>query len=320
VPIYGREFGLAQEERAALIPRFLAPFDVAVFAEVLDDDARAILLAGLRERGFEWSTHVLGAGYRLSPAREKGMPLDQPAPFGPGSDEAGRSGYADGGEGDVGFDQDGGVLIASRHPILRARELVYDSCAGIDCNAFKGFVHATIDKGGRRYHVIGTHLQSGWDVARGAARQRQLEAIGDYAARGVGAGPGEAVIIAGDLNTHRGTALEAALGDAVLGAAAPEFLGHPYTRETRNDWVSRGNGFVDYVLPARGYRAPSRAVNCPLVFRALFDFEDGGLFDTVSGEAVCDLSDHYALWGWLDYRQGSARAVPACPLPVLEAG
>jgi hypothetical protein len=56
------------------------------------------------------------------------------------------------------------------------------------------------------------------------------------------------------------------------------------------------------------------------VFRALFDFEDGGLFDTVSGEAVCDLSDHYALWGWLDYRQGSARAVPACPLPVLEAG
>ncbi|MGD9536862.1 MAG: sphingomyelin phosphodiesterase [Alphaproteobacteria bacterium] len=320
VPFFGSDFALAQEERAALIPRFVEPFDAVVFAEAFDDDARAILLAGLRERGFAWSTHVLGTAYRLSQARIKGKPLDQPAPFGLGADEARRDGYPDGGEGDIGFDQDGGVLIASRHPILAARELVYESCGGVDCYAFKGFIHAEIDKGGRLYHVIGTHLQSGWDAERSAARQRQLQDIGDYVTNGAGIAPDEAVIIAGDLNTQRGAALEAVLQDDVLRAGAPTFLGHPYTRETRNDWVSRGNGFVDYVLPARGFRAPSRAFNCPLVFRTRFDFENRGLFGTTAGENLCDLSDHYAVWGWLDYRQASEHPAPSCPMPMLPAG
>ncbi|MDP7343823.1 MAG: hypothetical protein QF767_10815 [Alphaproteobacteria bacterium] len=109
---------------------------------------------------------------------------------------------------------------------------------------------------------------------------------------------------------------------ALLGASAPQFLGHPYTRETRNDWVEHGNGYVDYIFTLAGARQPAYGSNCPLVFRQRYDFADGTLFSTVSGEDLCDLSDHYAVWGFFDFRDPpragdppQAGAAPTCPLP-----
>jgi len=52
VPFMGAEFFAAQEERAALIPAFLAPYDVVIFSEAYDDDVRALLVAGMRAEGF----------------------------------------------------------------------------------------------------------------------------------------------------------------------------------------------------------------------------------------------------------------------------
>ena len=105
--------------------------------------------------------------------------------------------------------------------------------------------------------------------------------------------------------------------DSLLGAIAPKFLGHRYTREMRNDWVSRGNGYVDYVFALRGFCAPAYSSNCPLVFRTRFDLEDGTLFSSVSGEDVCDLSDHFAVWGYFDFSDTppDTNAAPHCPLP-----
>ena len=326
VPFMGGEFSAGQEERAERIPAFLAPFDVVIFSEAYDDDVRALLIEGMRAQGFRYATHILGHAYRAAD-EEKDRVYDQPRPFHacreseapPACDNAEtRNDFIDLGEGDVLTGQDGGVIIVSKHPITEAREVVYGSCAGRDCRAAKGFVYARILKGDAPYHVIGTHLQFGWDGERNAARQGQLQRIRHFVEAESNIPQSEPVIIGGDLNTHR-SALPSALDGDGLGAEAPTFLGHGYTRESRNDWAKRGNGYVDYVLTKKGWKEPRYAANCPMIFRTRYSFEDEGLFETVRGNDLCDLSDHYAVWGWFDFREERS-AAPDCPTPVFPPG
>ena len=309
VPVLGERFALAQEERAERIPPFLAPYDVVILSEAYDDDARATLLAGLRAEGFRHATRILGSACRAASRCEKGALYDQPL----AADDGLR-----GGEGDTWFGEDGGVLIASKHPIGAAAESVYADCVERDCNAAKGFVYARIDKGDAHYHVIGTHAQFGWGPDQRAAKAAQLRAILRFVEGESGIPRSEPVIVGGDFNVLRHE-FESLLEDDTLGVLAPEFRGHRYTRESRSDWARRGNGYVDYVLAKKGFRAPRYSSNCPMVFRTRFDFEDRALFTVVKGEDYCDLSDHFAVWGYFDYRD-AAHAPPACPLPQFPPG
>ena len=304
VPVMGERFALAQEERAARIPPFLAPYDVVILSEAYDDDSRAVLLDGLRDQGFRHMTRILGSACHAAPRCEKGAIYDQPL----GTEDAPR-----GGEGDTWFGEDGGVIIASKHPIGAASESVYADCVERDCNAAKGFVYARIDKGSSRYHVIGTHAQFGWGSAQRTAKAAQFRAILRFIESQSGIPRSEPVIVGGDFNvlSHE---FESLLSDDTLGVSAPAFRGHRYTRESRSDWARRGNGYVDYVLAKKGWRAPSYSSNCPMVFRTPYDFEDRLLFSVVRGEDYCDLSDHWAVWGYFDFRD-TAGAPPACPLP-----
>ncbi|MEE8173352.1 MAG: endonuclease/exonuclease/phosphatase family protein, partial [Alphaproteobacteria bacterium] len=225
-------------------------------------------------------------------------------------------GFGKAGEGDSGVDQDGGVIILARHPITEAKELVYGDCEGRDCHAAKGFVYAAIEKAGKRYHIIATHAQFGWQPEQSAAKRKQFGQIREFARRTSGIPESEPIIVGGDFNMlrHEFGELENA---ALLGAIAPKFLGHPYTRETRNDWVEHGNGYVDYIFALRASEAPTYSSNCPLVFRTRYDFADTTLFSTVRGEDLCDLSDHFAVWGYFDFRDPPLAAAPACPLPIF---
>lgn len=324
IPFMGDRFATAQEERAERIPRFLAPYDVVILEEAFDDDAREILLRGLRADGFLYNTHILGSAYKAASGREKNRVYQQLPPqhacngaSGPESCDGKTDDFAQGGEADGLMDQDGGVIIASKYPITRAEELVYDACQGRDCRAAKGFVYARIEKGKARYHVIGTHAQFGWQPEQRAVRAKQLREIGQFVLNGSGIPHTEPVIIGGDLNTLRfdfDTLLD---GDS-LGILPPALLGYPYTRETRNDWVERGNGYVDYIAAKRDWKAPTYSSNCPMVFRTRYDFADRTLFSTVRGEDYCDLSDHYAVWGYFDFREARADP-PACPSPQFPA-
>ena len=303
IPVMGERFALAQEERAALIPRFLAPYDVVILSEAYDDGARATLLAGLRAQGFRYATRILGTACRAASSCEKGAVYEQPL-----TEDAPR-----GGEGDTWFGEDGGVLIASKHPIGAAREWVYADCVERDCNAAKGFVYARIDKGSARYHVIGTHAQFGWNAEQRKAKAAQFRAIRQFIEEHSGIPRSEPVIVGGDFNVLRHD-FDSLLSDEPLGVLAPAFRGHRYTRETRSDWARRGNGYVDYILAKKGWRAPRYNSNCPMVFRTRFDFEDRTLFSAVRGQDYCDLSDHWAVWGYFDYRAADAEP-PACPVP-----
>ena len=303
VPFLGERFAIAQEERAERIPPFLAPYDVVILSEAYDDGARATLLAGLREHGFVHMTHILGSACRDGWSCEKGTVYEQPL-----AEDAPR-----GGEGDTWFEEDGGVLIASKHPIGAAREWVYADCVERDCNAAKGFVYARIDKGSARYHVIGTHAQFGWGGKQREAKAAQFRAIRQFIEEESGIPRSEPIIVGGDFNVLR-HGFDSLLEDEPLGMLAPAFRGHQYTRETRSDWARRGNGYVDYVLAKKGWRAPGYASNCPMVFRTRYDFEDQVLFSVVKGEDYCDLSDHWAVWGYFDYRD-AATEPPDCPVP-----
>ena len=315
IPFMGDNFAKAQEERAALIAPFLEPFDVVILSEAYDDDAREILLEGLRREGFLYSTHILASAYRDEDSDTTNQVHTQEPPLQAcaGGEDCG---FGQAGEGDSGVDQDGGVIILARHPITEAKELVYGDCEGSDCHAAKGFVYAAVEKAGKRYHIIATHAQFGWQPEQSAAKRKQFGQIREFARRLSGIAASEPVIIGGDFNMLRHEFAELENED-LLGAVAPHFLGHPYTRETRNDWVDRGNGYVDYVFTLGGFQAPSYSSNCPLVFRTRYDFEDGTLFTIVSGEDLCDLSDHFAVWGYFDYRDEppDAEAAPHCPLP-----
>ena len=306
VPVLGERFAIAQEERAARIPPFLAPYDVVILSEAYDDGARETLLDGLRQQGFAHMTHILGSACRAGWSCEKGTVYQQPLAAG----DAPR-----GGEGDGWFDEDGGVLIASKHPIGDARELVYADCVERDCNAAKGFVYARIDKGSARYHVIGTHAQFGWGGRQREAKAAQFRTIRQFIESESGIPRAEPVIVGGDFNVLR-HGFDSLLSDEPLGMLAPAFRGHRYTRETQSDWARRGNGYVDYVLAKKGWRAPAYASNCPMVFRTRFDFADRALFSVVRGEDYCDLSDHWAVWGYFDYRE-TPGAPPDCPVPVF---
>ena len=308
IPVMGERFALAQEERAALIPRFLAPYDVVILSEAYDDGARATLLAGLRAQGFRYATRILGTACRAASTCEKGRVYEQPL-----TDDAPR-----GGEGDTWFGEDGGVLIASKHPIGVAKELIYADCVERDCNAAKGFVYARIDKGSARYHVIGTHAQFGWSSAQRTAKAAQFRAIRQFIEEHSGIPRSEPIIVGGDFNVRRHN-FDRLLDDEPLGLLAPAFRGHRYSRESRSDWARSGNGYVDYVLAKKGWREPRYHSNCPMVFRSLFDFEDRTLFSAVRGQGYCDLSDHWAVWGYFDYRDTAAEP-PPCPVPEFPPG
>ncbi|MGW3481949.1 endonuclease/exonuclease/phosphatase family protein [Rhodococcus indonesiensis] len=60
------------------------------------------------------------------------------------------------------IEEDGGLLILSRHPITEIRSTIFRSCTGVDCFANKGAVMVRVDPAdGPPFHVVGTHLQAG---------------------------------------------------------------------------------------------------------------------------------------------------------------
>ncbi|PHJ24809.1 endonuclease exonuclease phosphatase domain-containing [Cystoisospora suis] len=61
----------------------------------------------------------------------------------------------------MGTRRNGGVVIISRWPILQRHAYIYHHSAMPDSLENKGAVLVRIDKGGKIYNVVGTHLQSG---------------------------------------------------------------------------------------------------------------------------------------------------------------
>ena len=267
--------GDVQQPRARLLAQVLRGYDVVVLQELFDAEARATVLRGLAARGYRYTTHRLGP--------------------------------------DGLFVKDGGVVIASRWPIVAEAQQLFGACTNTDlcigehclvgdCNAHKGVVYAAIEKEGRRLHLFGTHAQSGEHPAARQVRVSQMQTIRAFIdSRHVPAG--EPVIIAGDLNVDQiGSRDEYRRMLQVLGASAPRRRGRlkysddPVTnRWTREDSPHAARKVIDHILISDTHLRPARSV---LEVRAV---RAGGQ----------DLSDHHAVYARLEF--------PAAPRPLAAA-
>ena len=309
IPFMGERFALAQEERAALIPRFLTPYDVVILSEAYDDGARATLLAGLRAQGFRYATRILGTACRAASSCEKGTVYEQPL-----SDDAPR-----GGEGDTWFGEDGGVLIASRHPIGAAKEWVYADCVEPDCNAAKGFRLCPHRQGQRAIprhrHARAVRLEQGAAHGQGGAVPRHPAVhrgtLGKSRARSRSSSAATSTSFA-TLSTVCSTTSRSACWNPPFAAIAS-----PASRAA----TGRGAATATSTMSSPRRAGASRATTAIARWcsAASSTSRTARCSRAVRGQGYCDLSDHWAVWGYFDYRDDAAEP-PDCPVPKFPPG
>ncbi|MEV7601904.1 sphingomyelin phosphodiesterase [Kitasatospora sp. NPDC089797] len=196
--------------------------------------------------------------------------------------------------------EDGGVALLSRWPILHKEQYVYKDACGSDWWSNKGFVYAVLDVGGRRTHVVGTHLQStDSGCASGQAadiRARQLGAMRAFLdAKRIPAA--EPVVVVGDLNIDsHGTEYQALLSNGNLAPASAR-TGWPYSFDTADNSIAayrypgEPKEDLDYVLYRADHARPQQYTNEVVrVHSAPWTVSSWGKSYTYT-----DLSDHYPL-------------------------
>ena len=282
-------------KRARLIPAWIREaaaedFDCIVFAEAFDDEARALIVEGLRP-DYPHATRVVGE--------------------------------------DEGLEQDGGVLIVSRWPLSREAQIEFDDAGGSDAYSEKGCIYARVDRPDRSVHVFGTHLQAGTGAENRRLRSRQLAQMARFVeSRDVPAD--EPVVFAGDfnVNAHEDDGeLEAMM--ETLGATEPRDLSSLYSYNPYENRLA-GEGkreLLDYVLLHEEHLRPleSRFEVLPVLtrqapwtrFHASGELSDHEpvlgtfRFPWVPSHSFRDLSDECwaEWWHWLETRSRERSAL-----------
>lgn len=190
----------------------------------------------------------------------------------------------------------GGVVVASRYPIVNTEYHVFPDCVGTDCLTDRGVVYTEIIKDGEAFHVMGTHTASSdSDEARQTrmGHFRQMREMADNQEM-----PGfEALILGGDFNVNkRRFPGDFARMQSILNATMPRATG--YSRATFDAEVNRNADrtsnkveYLDYVLVANDHRQPAASVNDVRVPRSVSD----DLWK------VWDLSDHFPVLGHFEF-------------------
>ncbi len=196
------------------------------------------------------------------------------------------------------LNDDGGVFIASRYPILSSSQIVYNDCNGSDCLAAKGVMYAKIDKKGRIFHLFGTHTQAWPSAADVATRILQFKELQTFITS-LSIPANEPVIIGGDLNVDM---IANHLGEYdgmldSLNLMEPQYTGHPYSYDGAiSYYASPGVEFLDYVMTQNNHLVPDTAINEVLILRSIAD----DMFN------MFDLSDHLAVRGRFVFSQLTA--------------
>lgn len=183
------------------------------------------------------------------------------------------------------FGQDGGVMIFSKHPIVKTDIIKFDEgCKGADCLSQKGAVFVEIQKGEQTFQVVGTHLQSMSSNECQKIRDRQMCTIYTDLLQKHHQFQVPQFIV-GDLNTDchipQRYARMLALLDAKDSANSKQFK----TYSTQNKFNSDPNceATLDYIL----YRANQSFLKIKHSFVKIFKGK--------WSEDNDDLSDHYAV-------------------------
>ncbi|XP_014678889.1 PREDICTED: sphingomyelinase C 2-like [Priapulus caudatus] len=159
----------------------------------------------------------------------------------------------------------GGIFIASRWPIVREAQHVYENADALSWDAFakKGVAYAAVNKtdasgATKLYHVFSTHQQTGvvWETKVGQARElREM-------ARRLGVPSDEPVVYVGDYNVDLYTE-PTLLADVLsaMSAQLPAVVGpRACTVSSENDFYPEPKcDWVDYTTYSRDHQRPLHA-------------------------------------------------------------
>ncbi|MBI4862335.1 MAG: endonuclease/exonuclease/phosphatase family protein [Candidatus Riflebacteria bacterium] len=276
-----------QSERAAPIGRAIQGYDAVILSELFDDDARRKVLRTAKE-WYPFRTSV----------------VDRPD----------------------NVLQDGGVVILSRWPIVRQRQMVFDSSAGVDSFANKGVVYGCIERPDRRYHLFGTHTQA--HRQHSALRARQFLAIRQFVDEQK-IRSDEPVLIGGDMNVDRGSPEFSSMLSLLAARMPDRMAGHPFTYDFRlNDLCTeKDQEYLDYVLHSETHLAPRRSRVVTVFMRPAQPVSyvtpntggpaAGPCFPTLAVRETGYLSDHFAVEATYEFETGPTRLAVS---PALSAG
>ncbi|XPE10886.1 sphingomyelin phosphodiesterase [Staphylococcus sp. HKU1] len=160
----------------------------------------------------------------------------------------------------------GGVNIVSKWPILEKEQHIYKNGCGADGFSNKGFAYIKINKNGKPYHIIGTHLQAeDGSCIKGkdrTIRESQMHEIRQFI-KDKQIPKDEAVFIGGDLNVIKGSDEYSQMFDHLNVTQPTSFSGHNYSWDTQTNGIAHYNypklapQHLDYILPDKDHAQPS---------------------------------------------------------------
>ncbi|KAL4162561.1 hypothetical protein PRNP1_003097 [Phytophthora ramorum] len=157
--------------RARLIGDLLPPCDIWVLTECFDYRARDILLDKMSEAGYFFFSPTVGHK-RMNKSNMRKL-------------------------------LNGGVLLASKYPILSVRVKLFEgACAGADKLADKGVLYCKILKDGLLVHVFSTHLQAWNDPLSRTMRKMQMDMVANFMRAMDIDEVNDTVLFVGDLNVN----------------------------------------------------------------------------------------------------------------------
>ncbi len=250
------------------IPKVIGKgYDVLVFSEAFDKHARKDLVQNLMVLGYFFFTSVVGV------------------------------------EGKKNLN--GGVIIMSRHPIIKIKEKLFSVCKSTDCLANKGVLYVQILKGNKKYHIFGSHTQAKSGKEYTKIRNKQFGAIRNFI-KAQKIPKTEAVIIAGDLNVDM-TKDTKAYNQMLkrLHAAQPKLKGHRYSVDSKLiDLKDKKDPqkLLDYTLYSTDHLKPTSS------YEYVIPMQSPKLWKEYFHEPFYhSLSDHLPVYGFFNFKRELSR-------------
>ncbi|UPT66836.1 MAG: sphingomyelin phosphodiesterase [Sphingobacteriales bacterium JAD_PAG50586_3] len=186
-----------------------------------------------------------------------------------------------------------GIWIISKLPIKTRVDKLYRDCDGADCFARKGATLVEVEKDGKTFQIVGTHLQADEGKDKQKVRNEQYYDLNKLL--GENQKDGVAQIIAGDFNTPvTDTTRYNYMLRAIKSEDGPLSGNMQYTWDNSTNDITHGQKdtsqvVLDYIFTR------NNGVNFTSERRLIKRFQVRWACDKI------DLSDHYAMEGVFEY-------------------
>lgn len=239
--------------RVKEIPRKISQFDVVILEELFDRDLRKTM-TNLMSEYYPYHTNVVGS-HTLKFLT-------------------------------------GGVMIFSRWPIINEDQFVFHASNGLDSLAAKGALYAAINKQGKIYHIIGTHMQAVDNRDGIRTSESQLVEIAHFI-RSLNVPADEPLLIGGDFNIPQDSTRLANLLKQ-LQVTLVKNIGYPYSVDfTINTMqTNQSQARIDYIFYSNNHIKPKFSFNKVFILRDL---------DNTAMWPKFDLSDHFPIMAYFDF-------------------